>query len=540
MINMKKLLSFLLITVFVLVLTACGGGGGGGGGISSSPSAGSPAGSTVSYSPAYTYNVPADKTSSDAYLIRRSVSVGILPTPGATSYASVASIDSEPELQFAARRFPQNTDEWPVPKAGVVTRNRALASIQSKNYVVYGSVDDNDEHTNSTENFWVLTNFADGSGITKKFRLKKVGTHCRVWYCEDEDNSNGALTDTQLGNIQTKLDAMFEVETALCGSMVPAPNNWSNIISINSNTKLEIVIYEMEHSLCGYFSPNDFTTNGVNSNQAPIIYVSSYNFSPETYSTISHEFDHLLNYVNKTVNHYLSMQTWYTELLSNTIEEVLEKFNFDENDPGDDSVRKWLQYFLISYNYGLKWNQDSASYANVYAFGAWLVRNYGGAQLFKEIATNPYVNEESIVRAVNTVNSGANETFASLRKKFAESLIYTTESGKPNFNKAVTETFAGKSIVMPAIDLNSIPICYTSAALANILASRIPQNANYYVGPVLFNPEYHFSDLPNIDPFNNNNKPVLDYGFEIQKLGSGLTQIQIPSNQYGTFEVVFK
>lgn len=534
---MKKLLSFLLITVFVLVLTACGGGGGGGGGVSSSPSAGSPAGSTVSYSPAYTYNVPADKTSSDAYLIRRSVSVGILPTPGATSYASVAVENPVTETSFACKRFPHNTDEWPLPESDFVTTNRFLASIQPKNYVVYGSEDDNANHSNSTENFWVITDFTTNSGATRTFKLTNIGQHCRVWY--DITNPNN-LSATDLTNIQNKLDAMFEVETALCGSMVPTHNNY---LSINLNTKLEIVIYEMEHSpqytLCGYFSPKDLYPNEPNSNKAPIIYVSSYNISPETYSTVSHEFNHLLNYVKKVLNNNKrNMETWYTELLSNTIEEVLEVFNGATDIAY--SPRKMLPIFLCSYNYGLCWKQNMPSYANVYAFGAWLLRNYGGSALFHEIATNEYVNEESIEMAVRS--KGYNETFDSLRKKFAESLIYITDSGKPNFNKSVSENYYYKNnmfvtINMPAINLNSNQFQLTSSAsegLATILADCTAGHP--YVGPVIFNPEYHFSNLNNSYPETR----ILDYGFEIQKLGSGLSQIEIPSSYYGSFEVVYK
>ncbi|MBP5329366.1 MAG: hypothetical protein J6Y75_05640 [Spirochaetaceae bacterium] len=521
---MKKLLSFLFITVFVLVLTACGGGGGGGGGVSSSPSSGSPAGSTVSYAPAYTYNVPADKTSSTAYLIRSNSSyMRSLSAPGATSFSSIAinETDFVTEGSFAPKRFAQNTEEWPVPGLISVSKNSPLYSIQPKSY----NIDD-------TEKFWVITNFTTSADEEKTFALKKIGTHCRVWY--DVTNPNG-LIDSQLETIKDKLDAMFEVETTLCGSMVPT-KNYSDVITITDTTKLEIVVYQMESGLCGYFSPKDFTPAAAHSNKAPIIYITSADTSPNMYSTVSHEFDHLLNFVNKTLNHGLVQETWYTELLSNTIEEVLENFN---QVTGSVSVRSRLPYFLQYYNYGLYWNQDGPSYANVYAFGAWLLRNYGttlsngqysGAMLFREIATNAYVNEESIVRAVNALN-GTNETFASLRQKFMESLIYTEAGcGKANFNKAVYDTgfFDGVTIVMPSINLNSIVVIPGSNVSADIASKLINCTAGSdYCGPCILKPTAHYAN-------------ILPYGFEIQKLGNNLTQIEIPSGLYGDFTVDFK
>ena len=55
------------------------------------------------------------------------------------------------------------------------------------------------------------------------------------------------------------------------------------------------------------------------------------------------------------------------------------------------------------YNYGFKnennWESSELalkSYANAYAFGAFLVRNYGGAKLLKEICSNNFTNEELV------------------------------------------------------------------------------------------------------------------------------------------------
>ena len=531
---MKKFSVCLFVLTAFILLVSCGGGGGGGGGGaaggSSSDGSSSAAGSSVTYSPGYTYSVPAiyQDNSYTGYLLRSFLDVrGIdednstsLPCPPeATAFSTITQNTSNDGSQGSGKRFVQNAENWPMPKLASSSERRLFASVQSKTYSI-----------GNTEKFWIIINFLPEESVETTFTLKKIGTHCRVWYKTDEDVSANTrrLTDEQLETIRYKLDSMFEVETALCGSMVPNEaiyRIYNNVIPITSETKLDIVVYSMTDNYLGYFYPRDLLTDNGYSNKAPIIYITSTDVSSNMYSTVSHEFDHLLNYIQKDINLGQREATWYTELMSNTIEEVLELYNGVTT---GDSVRSMrLPGFLLLYNYGLLWNQSNStpSYSNVYAFGAWLVRNYGGPELFHRIATNNYVNEASIVQAVNSM--GYNETFESLRKKFAESLVYTSSGcGKPNFNKEINTTFAGADIFMPAINLMSIKTIDSASADEAEAFVNCSVGGSYY-GPAILKPTAHFRN-------------VYRYGFEIQKLGSGLTQIQIPSNRYGTFEVEFK
>ena len=61
------------------------------------------------------------------------------------------------------------------------------------------------------------------------------------------------------------------------------------------------------------------------------------------------------------------------------------------------------------------------SYAGAYAFGAYLARNYGGASLIKEIATNEYVDQESITAALQACNY--DETFETVFAKYMQALL---------------------------------------------------------------------------------------------------------------------
>ena len=62
-------------------------------------------------------------------------------------------------------------------------------------------------------------------------------------------------------------------------------------------------------------------------------------------------------------------------------------------------------------------------YANTYAFGTFLMHNYGGVELIKEIAQNSYVNEESILKAVQKINPGKINSFDDLLMNFTKVYI---------------------------------------------------------------------------------------------------------------------
>ncbi|MCR5400055.1 MAG: hypothetical protein K6E78_00510, partial [Treponema sp.] len=75
-----------------------------------------------------------------------------------------------------------------------------------------------------------------------------------------------------------------------------------------------------------------------------------------------------------------------------------------------------------------KTNNDTvlASYANSYIFGAWLTRQFGGAELVKTMLSNPFVNEDSIVSAVNSLNK-TSYSFSELFEKFLLGLTGKSE-----------------------------------------------------------------------------------------------------------------
>ena len=64
------------------------------------------------------------------------------------------------------------------------------------------------------------------------------------------------------------------------------------------------------------------------------------------------------------------------------------------------------------------------SYAGAYTFGAFLARNYGGAQFFKDAASSRSVDQTSINDALAKSSVYSTENFESVFKSYGRSLCY--------------------------------------------------------------------------------------------------------------------
>ena len=128
---------------------------------------------------------------------------------------------------------------------------------------------------------------------------------------------------------------------------------------------------------------------------------------------------------------------WYGEILAMICEDMMQSYlGIDDSDV--DGALGCTPKSRIAKANGLGWlngisGEDSLAYASVFQFGAWLTRNFGGVKFIKELATNPLVDMESVLSAVNTVN-GTSYTQESLLQKFAGDMLKEEES--KGFNQA--------------------------------------------------------------------------------------------------------
>lgn len=289
----------------------------------------------------------------------------------------------------------------------------------------------------STEQFWTIT----GKDTKNNYQFNKRNSFCRYegTYCyvfSDDENSSASSINKGI-NLETIdennknpyeiigeiFDSIYEKETSVLGDAT-----YDEYYSYYASCTNKIIIFvsdlcgnthpDQKDGTVGLFNPQDLyseefqpSNNKNGNNHLRIFYVDAYYLTKTpkiVYSTLVHEFNHMINYIQKTLKPTTAdgktyfYDTWYTEMLSMVAEDMFQHF-IGINDSASPKGR--LPDFNVYYNYGFKlWKENiinpSIIYANTYAFGAFLARNFGGVNLISSIAKNSYVNEPSITKAL--------------------------------------------------------------------------------------------------------------------------------------------
>lgn len=306
--------------------------------------------------------------------------------------------------------------------------------------------------------------------LDKSTLLKANGKYCTVYYT-DELNSSYATT-FELGKklsqsnnneknyfdvIAETFDSIYLLETKYFGSNIYTVSDDSKYA--NTDSKVNIIIMDINQDATedtskpitlGFYAPSDLLksqSKDSSKNEAQILYIDSqalFTNKNMVLSTIVHEFNHLLNDINKVVSggsSTLAFDTWYTEMLSMLAEDLFaEKLGI----PFSSTPNTRLVDFPESYYFGFTtWLPDEDvlySYANNFAYGSFLVRNYGGVDFLKEIATNNYVGKDSINAALKKLNYKDN--FEDTVKEYYKATLNSTSSGK-TFNKSIPKNKDG-------------------------------------------------------------------------------------------------
>lgn len=351
---------------------------------------------------------------------------------------------------------------------------------------------------NSEKSLWVdipatKTGFSekssDGKYTKRPATLRAVGSHCYIWVLDSyfaSTASGSKISSEKAKALAEKFDALYPLVRDVFGTESDKMIDTSGLVDISSGsdtgTKVNIVVYDIEGDYepgqeggtLGYFWAKDYYTAAAakDSGDATIgltncgkyFYVDSYflNEAPEMlYSTLAHEFQHMINFGQKTMrsmetdqagSQVLVSQTWSNEMMSMVCEDMVQEYlGVQDKDSPIARLPGFCQrYYLSGLTDWLGGNSVQVSYAGAYAFGAYLARNYGGKELIKKIATNGYVDQEAVTQALKSI--GEKETFESVFEKYAQALVLDNAppaANAPSFNRSV-EGINGN---MKAIDI---------------------------------------------------------------------------------------
>ncbi|MCR4714007.1 MAG: hypothetical protein K5751_06455 [Treponemataceae bacterium] len=320
---------------------------------------------------------------------------------------------------------------------------------QEPSFMIAGS-SSTDYNIGSTKQFYVPVNFYANSldWYTETATVRAVGTYCYVWvananYTNSETNTaDNKLNDAQAQAFAESFDSLYEKETSLIGNSYT--NNPNPSIYINPQNKISIFIYDINgdfvpkqtSGIFGLFWINNFYKRTAGSgqisksNEMELLYIDSHfadQYPSIMVSTISHEFEHMLYFINKTMlRTNIEGSTWFNEMCAMMTEDLLATFlanQYDDFTIEYDSAIGRLKDFNPDYYKGgiLDWKGDIQSYARTGIFGCWLLRNYGGANLLRNIINNSYTDCESLENTIHSM--GSTDTLAEAFTKYALSFV---------------------------------------------------------------------------------------------------------------------
>ncbi|MDR2897456.1 MAG: hypothetical protein LBU99_01485 [Spirochaetaceae bacterium] len=344
-----------------------------------------------------------------------------------------------------------------------------------------------------TRTFWVDNPEGQWSSIPAV--LRAVGDNCNVWVADvNFDDNSGTKSDNKITFAQAQaiagnFDTIYGLTTAIYGY------EYGGGVSSSAPTyggkdgdpKIQILVYDIDYDFfgsqksgtLGYFWSKDFFTqeelagNNMKTNLSEIFYVDAHftdDYEDVVYSTLVHEFQHMINFNQKEIVYGKPIpETWYNEMLSMIAEDMISPLIGINMTTGGHPINVRIPTFLAGYNLAgvsewLGGSEEYYSYSNVYAFGAFLARNFGGAELIKGIASNALTNMESISSELNRVNAGlfpsVNSAFTDALGLYAQAFLYSG-SGKPSgaytFDTTDSRRINNTNYTFTAFDIWKIP-----------------------------------------------------------------------------------
>ncbi|MDR1215842.1 MAG: hypothetical protein LBK25_04085 [Treponema sp.] len=311
--------------------------------------------------------------------------------------------------------------------------------------------------------FWVQDK--NEKWVQIRAALRATANHANVWVAAANFSNSSRLpidnkiTAQQAQGVADKFDIIYEKETALFGyefggGLQPSDKNYGGR---DGDVKIQILVYDIEYDysqsqtsgIFGYFWGKDYyNLAGYPTNLAEIFYIDSHftDAIPEgIYSTLVHEFQHMINFNERYVKKGKSSATWFDEMLSQIAEDVIDAFiGIDVNNTEHPSIIRIPRFLDTYWGRGFtEWrngdlDESLVSYANTYAFGAYLVRNFGGTALVKGIMESNYDNLNAIKAALEQRGSSFEEALA----QYGEALVFTDDT-HASFNKTATEAING-------------------------------------------------------------------------------------------------
>lgn len=265
------------------------------------------------------------------------------------------------------------------------------------------------------------------------------GNHAHFYVEDSFLSSLSSVGQQQLFNYTQKLSddfdfIMYPNETLAFG------NEWKP--GIDNDLKITILITPMKNSAGGYFRPEDeqLVAQTAGSNQREILYLNAHLIAyPHVHEFLAHEFQHLINYNQKTRLRGMQDEVWLNEMMSEVspmIAGIYKEpyFSYDKS-----NIHDRVTTFLDSPNDDLlDWTESVQDYAGIALLGYYLEEHYG-PQLFTDLEQSDKTGIPALDEALQKV--GAGKTFEQVFSDWTVATILNDCTQAPQNLYCYTDSF---------------------------------------------------------------------------------------------------
>ncbi|MEZ0117633.1 UNVERIFIED_ORG: hypothetical protein ABRZ91_001590 [Heyndrickxia coagulans] len=312
---------------------------------------------------------------------------------------------------------------------------------------------------------------------TKSIKKDYVKGDSKSFYVQNTETSDfSSISATLLysgdhANVWVNNNDITEDEAALLGKEFDNKiyrsdvDNFGMPSDVDQNGKVNILCYDIQDGfsgsggyVAGYFSPRDLYYYSY-SNQSEIFYIDTYPLMgmsatkdvSQAYSTLAHEFQHMINFNQKVfVQGLTDTDTWMDEGLSMAAEQIYT------GAPLNDRIDYYNEDADITKGHSLLyWDYEGdtlANYSLSYLFMEYLKAQCGqGNTIFKELINDPHTDYQAVQNIIHKYID-PNLSFGQFMTDFRAALVLKEDTGlygfkgDTAFDGLKVKTYSGSSI----------------------------------------------------------------------------------------------
>ena len=250
-----------------------------------------------------------------------------------------------------------------------------------------------------------------------------------------------------------------EFDTSIYQQIV---SNFGNPEDVDANGKTILFLLDIQDGytgsggyVAGFFDPTHMydTSTQTYSNEADMLFMDIYPSvvgSEEFYSTIAHEFQHLINFSNTTLVNGVSQDLWINEGLSSGAEYVYSgEVNQNRVDWFNADPLGTIAYGNNFFVWNGYWESQEAdavldNYATVNLFFQWLrIHASNGTGIYKEILSSSNRDYRAVTGAASTYISSSFGTWSTLLRTWHIANIICRTSGYYGYDQELSVAMPG-------------------------------------------------------------------------------------------------